>query len=31
MMESLLAIVRAGADMVITYFALDAAAVLNRR
>lgn len=31
MMESLLAIVRAGADMVITYFALDAAAVLQRR
>lgn len=31
MMESLLAIVRAGADMVITYFALDAAAVLARR
>jgi porphobilinogen synthase len=31
MMESLLAIVRSGADMVITYFALDAAAVLARR
>ncbi len=31
MMESLLAITRAGADMVITYFALEAAAVLQRR
>jgi porphobilinogen synthase len=31
MMESLLSITRAGADMVITYFALDAAAVLQRR
>jgi porphobilinogen synthase len=31
MMESLTAITRAGADMVITYFALEAAAVLQRR
>ncbi len=31
MMESLLAITRAGADMVITYFALEAAAVLRHR
>ncbi len=30
MMESLVAITRAGADLVITYFALDAAAVLRR-
>jgi len=30
MMESLVAISRAGADLVITYFALDAAAVLRR-
>jgi porphobilinogen synthase len=31
MMESLVAIARAGADLIITYFALDAAAVLARR
>lgn len=31
MMESLTAIARAGADLIITYFALDAAAVLARR
>ena len=31
MMESLLSIVRAGADLVLTYFALDAAEVLARR
>ncbi|HCT58356.1 MAG TPA: porphobilinogen synthase [Gemmatimonas aurantiaca] len=31
MMESLVAIARAGADMIITYFALDAAAHLARR
>ncbi len=31
MLESLLAIVRAGADLVITYFALDAAAALRQR
>ncbi len=31
MMESLTAITRAGADMVITYFALEAAAVMQRR
>lgn len=31
MLESLLAIVRAGADLVITYFALDAAAALRHR
>jgi porphobilinogen synthase len=30
MMESLVAIARAGADIIITYFALDAAAVLRR-
>jgi porphobilinogen synthase len=31
MMESLVAIARAGADLIITYFAIDAAAVLARR
>lgn len=31
MMESLVAIARAGADMIITYFALEASAVLARR
>ncbi len=31
MMESLTSIARAGADLIITYFALDAAAVLARR
>ncbi len=31
MMESLLSITRAGADMIITYFALEAAEVLQRR
>jgi porphobilinogen synthase len=29
MMETLTAIKRAGADMILTYFALDAARVLN--
>ena len=31
MMESLVAIARAGADLIITYFALEASAVLARR
>jgi porphobilinogen synthase len=31
MMESLVAIARAGADLIITYFAIDAAAVLRAR
>jgi delta-aminolevulinic acid dehydratase/porphobilinogen synthase len=31
MMESLVAIARAGADMTITYFALEAAAALRNR
>jgi porphobilinogen synthase len=31
MMESLIAIRRAGADMILTYFARDAARLLNRR
>ncbi|MBF0634846.1 MAG: porphobilinogen synthase, partial [Nitrospinae bacterium] len=30
MMESLLSIHRAGADMILTYFAKDAAKILNR-
>jgi porphobilinogen synthase len=30
MLESLLAFRRAGADMILTYFALEAAAALNR-
>ena len=31
MMESLVSIARAGADMIITYFALEAAAALRNR
>ena len=31
MMESLLAIKRAGADMILTYFSLEAARLLNGR
>jgi delta-aminolevulinic acid dehydratase/porphobilinogen synthase len=31
MLESLVAIVRAGADLVITYFAIDAAVALRSR